>query len=36
MSFIITRTWCSNGGMDWNGVQNFNNARAAGIEFVDV
>lgn len=36
MSFAIPRAWCSYGAMDWNGVDNVNNARAGGIPYVDV
>ena len=36
IDFAIPRAWCSYGGMDWNGPNNVNNARAAGIPYVDV
>jgi len=35
-SFGIPRAYCSYGGVDPNGKQNVNNARAAGIPYVDV
>jgi hypothetical protein len=35
-SFAIPRAWCSYGGMDGNAVANVNNARAAGVPYVDV
>jgi hypothetical protein len=34
--FAIPRGWCSYGGADGNVMANVNNARAAGIEYVDV
>ena len=36
VSFVIPRAWCSYGGFDSNAVTNINNARSAGIPYVDV
>ena len=36
MSFAIPRAYCSYGGIDANGIANVNNARAAGIPYVDI
>lgn len=35
-NFAIPRAYCSFGGMDHNAVANINNARNAGIQYVDV
>jgi hypothetical protein len=36
MSFAVPRAWCSYGGADSNANANINNARAAGLPYVDV
>jgi hypothetical protein len=36
MSFAVPRAWCSYGGADSHGKTNVNNARSAGIPYVDV
>ena len=36
IGFAVPRAWCSYGGADSNGIANVNNARAAGIPYVDV
>lgn len=36
IDFAIPRAYCSYGGVDYNGAANVNNARAAGIPYVDV
>jgi len=36
MGFAIPRAWCSYGGNDANVKNNVNNARSAGIAYVDV
>ena len=36
ISFAIPRAYCSYGGIDANGINNVNNARAAGIPYVDI
>jgi len=36
MNFAIPRAYCSYGAIDGNGATNVNNARGAGIPYVDV
>jgi hypothetical protein len=36
MDFAIPRAWCSYGGIDSNGINSVNNARAAGMPYVDI